>query len=114
MASASKHEPTFMGGRVCSVRCSCGWGSDLFIKAHGAWNSYNRHKVIAEHEEGKLESPAIVRTVEELEALDPETVLVTHLGGTWIAGSCFGKDLPAVVLATGDQLRAAGKALEDV
>lgn len=65
--------------------------------------------------------PQIIRTIEELEALDPDTALTLY---TWEStiwpASYFQKyfedgyipDLPATVIATGTQVRAARKALE--
>lgn len=61
----------------------------------------------------------IIRTVEELEALDPNTALIAHDGWMRLAG--FMQDnpplantyLPAVVIATGDQVRAAREAMEE-
>ena len=72
-------------------------------------------------------APQIIRTVEELEALDPETIvqrLPQHPGQysrTETAGDLayvvrrWGTDrhLPAVVVATAAQVRAARKALEE-
>ena len=59
-------------------------------------------------------APTIIRTVEELEALDPDTLLTTpDKACAWTAGSLFGTDLPAVVVATAAQVRAARKALEE-
>ena len=61
----------------------------------------------------------IIRTVEELEALDPDTRLLTATGSALTPrGVRFWTDfsdqteLPAMVIATGDQVRAARKALE--
>ena len=61
----------------------------------------------------KASGPQIIRAPEELEALDRDTVLVTRLGETWTADTCVNRDLPAMVVATGDQFRAANKALGD-
>jgi hypothetical protein len=68
------------------------------------------------------DDPQIIRSVEELEALDPATVVwpARHYGpyavGT-IAPDPFNPDweppLPAVVVATAEQVRAARKALEE-
>ena len=59
-------------------------------------------------------TPQIIRTRDELDALDQDTVLFTwgdmH-AQTWL--HTFEDDLPAVVVATGDQVRAARQALED-
>lgn len=67
-------------------------------------------------------APQIIRTVEELEALDPDTVVwpAQHYGpytvGT-IAPDPFNTywtpPLPAVVVAPADQVRAAREALEE-
>lgn len=70
-----------------------------------------------------MTDPQIIRTTEELEALDPDTLLMnTDLvdpltlvwywldgGGNPARGS--EADLPAVVVATGDQVREAQQAL---
>ena len=68
-------------------------------------------------------APQIISTVEELLALDPETVLQRGSSDPWfiLAGDLrimihkYGsnKYLPAVVVATADQVRAAGEALEE-
>lgn len=58
----------------------------------------------------------IIRTTQELEALDPDTIIVEQGGSmTALAAMRIGPGwfLPAVVLATGEQVRAARKALED-
>lgn len=78
---------------------------------------------ITEEEANKMSTPQIIRTVDELKALDPDTALTLY---TWDAtiweASYFQKyledtgyipDLPAVVVATGEQVRAARKALEE-
>ena len=69
--------------------------------------------------------PRIIRTREELAALDPDTVLVIAdrveplaLARYWFdsEGNLLhgtDVDLPAVVIATGDQARAARQALEE-
>ena len=64
----------------------------------------------------------IIRTVEELEALDPDTCTLDKFGDfdfakAWIDenGKMFVGHvdfLPAVVFATGDQMRAAREAME--
>ena len=64
----------------------------------------------------------IIRTVEELEALDPDTCTLDRFGDfdfakAWIDenGKMFVGHvdfLPAVVFATGDQMRAAREAME--
>ena len=59
-------------------------------------------------------TPQIIRTSEELAALDPDTVLFTWgdmQAQTWL--HTFEDDIPAVVIATGDQVRAARQALEE-
>ena len=58
--------------------------------------------------------PQIIRTREELAALDPDTVLFTWgnmRAQTWL--HTFEDDLPAVVIATGDTVRAARQALKE-
>ena len=67
-------------------------------------------------------APQIIRTVEELEALDPDTAVwlarhyVPYTVGT-IVPDPFDPEwtppLPAVVVATAEQVRAARKALEE-
>ena len=64
----------------------------------------------------------VVRTIEELETLDPDAVTINNAGAiervdNWLGES--GKPyplskwhLPAVVIATGEQVRAAREALE--
>lgn len=72
-------------------------------------------------------APQVIRTVEELEALDPETIVqrrpqypgqysrtetagdLAYVVRRWGATT----HLPAVVVATGEQVRAARKALEE-
>ena len=74
-------------------------------------------------EQRELEEPfRIIRTVEELEALDPDAVTINNAGAiervdNWLGES--GKPyplskwcLPAVVIATGGQVRAAREAME--
>ncbi|MGC3905717.1 hypothetical protein ACYB2S_13840 [Corynebacterium variabile] len=67
-------------------------------------------------------APQIIRTVEELQALDPETVVwpARHYGpytvGTLVPdpfNPYWTPPLPAVVVATAEQVRAARKALEE-
>ena len=56
----------------------------------------------------------IIRTVEELEALDPDTLL--HASERDYYAHAWGFNhyrLPAVLVATADQVRAARKALEE-
>ena len=75
-------------------------------------------------EQRELEEPfRIIRTVEELEALDPDAVTINNAGAiervdNWLGES--GKPyplskwhLPAVVIATGEQVRAAREAMEE-
>lgn len=65
----------------------------------------------------RLPAPQIIRTVEELQDLDPKAVvllstgLVTHAAGArvFVNVQAF---LPAVVITPADQVRAARKALE--
>ena len=65
--------------------------------------------------------PRIIRTRDELEALDPQTILDTPAEAPYRArdavdaigaGEWEGEWLPAVVIATGEQVRAARQALE--
>lgn len=69
--------------------------------------------------------PQIIRTLDELEALDPETVLM-EVGNvpqseawTWFepetgkVAPTLGEDLPVVVIASGAQVRAARTALQE-
>ena len=68
-------------------------------------------------------APQIIRTVEELEALDPLTVVYTTDRDAPMCASdllddidydpYYADDLPAVVVATAEQVRAARKALEE-
>ena len=73
-------------------------------------------------EQRELEEPfRIIRTVQELEALDPDAVTINNAGAiervdNWLGES--GKPyplskwhLPAVVIATGEQVRAAREAM---
>ena len=65
----------------------------------------------------------IIRTVAELEALDPDTIVLDSNGElfdldeAWINGHGWGtaytQGLPFVVIAISDQVRAARKALEE-
>lgn len=57
-------------------------------------------------------TPRIIRTVDELDDLDPDTLLrtVERMDSAFFV---LPVDLPAVVLATGEHVRAARKALED-
>lgn len=54
-------------------------------------------------------APQVIRTVEEQEALDPDTLLMSRKG--YIADAVDNIRIPAVVVATADQVRAARKAL---
>lgn len=64
----------------------------------------------------------VITTLEELEALDQETVTIDNEGtiesvSEWLddSGKAYPHDkcfLPAAVLATGDQVRAAREAME--
>ena len=66
----------------------------------------------------------IIRTVGELEKLDPDTILMQHKkgfgtrcmdGAFWWLTACEIRDdyiFPLVVIATGEQARAAEQALE--
>ena len=61
-----------------------------------------------------MTNPHIIRTTAELEALDADTVLFTWgnmEAQPWL--HVFEDDLPAVVIATGEQVMAARKALEE-
>lgn len=54
-------------------------------------------------------TPTIIRTVEELEALDPDSLVLDRTGHLMT-----NRDrLPAVVVATAEQVRAAREALEE-
>lgn len=56
----------------------------------------------------------IVRTVAEYEDLHADTVLLNCRGNIIQAVNIWPhRDLPAVMLATGDEFQAAGKALEE-
>lgn len=69
--------------------------------------------------------PQIVRTVEELKALDPEAMLISKddewepcipmHAAEWLGDWHIDPDgiFPLAVIATGEQVRAARKALED-
>ena len=71
-------------------------------------------------------TPQIIRTREELAALDPDAVLMNTdlvdpltLAWYWLDGEGnpargAEDDLPAVVIATGDETRAAMQALKEV
>lgn len=72
----------------------------------------------------RLPAPQIIRTVEELEALNPDTVLIDRDGEESFAfrmqasirnlgtESMYHDSFPAVVIRDGAQVRAARKALE--
>lgn len=55
--------------------------------------------------------PQIIRTVEEQEALDPDTLLMSRKG--YIADAEDNIRIPAAVLVPADQVRTARKALEE-
>ncbi|MGN0097205.1 MAG: hypothetical protein ACI38U_14220 [Corynebacterium sp.] len=60
-------------------------------------------------------APQIIRTPAELEALDPDALLMTQDGNIFYAaakGRLFEHDLPAVVVASGEHVRACREALE--
>lgn len=69
------------------------------------------------------DNPTIIRTVAELEALDPDTAVYTPrrddpvFVGDFLSDirydQNYADDLPAVVIAPDDQVRAARKALEE-
>lgn len=69
------------------------------------------------------DKPVIVKTPEELEALDPLTVIYATDRDMPMCASdllddigydpYYADDLPAVVIATGEQVRAARKSLEE-
>ena len=56
-------------------------------------------------------APQIIHTVEEQEALDPDTLLISRKG--YIADAEDNIRIPAVVVAPADQVRAARKALRE-
>lgn len=56
-------------------------------------------------------APQIIRTVEELEALGPDTLVMSRNGYLDLAED--NGRIPAVVVATAAQVRAARKALEE-
>lgn len=61
-----------------------------------------------------MTAPHIIRTVAELDALDSDTALIlssSMRSADWEETN--DNDLPAVVIATGEQVRAARKALEE-
>lgn len=63
-----------------------------------------------------LLSPAltVIRTMEELESLDPYTMVLTDSRYTaWYAAQIEEWELPAVVIREGSEVRAAREALEE-
>lgn len=58
-----------------------------------------------------MPAPQIIRTVAELEALDPDTLVMSRKGYLDLAEDNI--RIPAVVVATAAQVRAARKALEE-
>lgn len=56
-------------------------------------------------------APQIIRTVEELEALDPDTLVMSRKG--YLAHAEDNIRIPVVVLVPAAQVRAAHKALEE-
>ena len=95
------------------------------IKLYGTRTGSPRDVVLELAAAGLLKSDVqIIRTVEDLKALDPDTAftLYTWEGATIWEASYFQKrfegtgyipELPAVVIATGEQVRAAREALEE-
>ena len=60
-----------------------------------------------------MSEPRIIRTVEEYEDLQSDAIVINRRGNLLRAKNIWPHDdLPAVVIATGDQVRAARKALE--
>lgn len=61
-----------------------------------------------------MSDPKMIRTVEEYEDLHTETVVLNRRGNLMRAKNIWPHDdLPAVVVATGDQVRVARAALEE-
>lgn len=75
-----------------------------------------------------MSNQKIIRTIEQLEALDTDTLVIDSINDYWNVGEAchwdglgdveywdalFTDSLPAVVIATGDRVRAARKALEE-
>ena len=61
-----------------------------------------------------LPTPQIIRTVEELEALDPDTLVLDAAGYTVRYCSQVTRwDLPLAIIRDGAEVRAARKALEE-
>ena len=92
------------------------------IQRHLAWGvkeeDYLDEVVIALADAGYLmPDPQIIRTVDELEALDPDTLCVTSTFGNVFPAMVLHKRpkhaIPAVVIATGEQVRAARTALQE-
>lgn len=94
------------------------------MEGDGAASCFDAPAAVEElHAAGLLApDPQVIRTREELAALDPDTVLVDTNGATYVAWEAqkypgdldlYADDLPAVVLATGDHARAAMEALEE-
>ena len=64
--------------------------------------------------EGKTPSPQIIRNRAELRDADPDTLAFSNEYFTaWPTGLLYPSDLPAVLVATGEQVRAARKALKE-
>ena len=62
----------------------------------------------------RLPTPQIIRTVEEQEALDPDTLVLEAAGYTVRYGSQVTRwDLPLAIVREGAEVRAAHKALEE-
>lgn len=58
-------------------------------------------------------TPQIIRTAAEYERLQSDTIVLNRRGSLMRAVNIWpDSDLPAVVIATGDQVRAARRALE--
>ena len=96
------------------------------IKLYGTRTGSPRDVALELAAAGLLVPPArVIRTMEDLKALDPDTALTLYPweGATIWKASYFQKrfedtgyippDLPAVVIATGEQVRAALEALEE-
>lgn len=62
-------------------------------------------------------APQVIRTVEELKALDDDAFLMASDGNIYYAigakGRLLPSDIPAVVIREGAEVRAARKALEE-
>lgn len=78
-------------------------------------------KVLGIQDAASTPPPQVIRTVEELAALDPDTLLLIGESGTstWEPRDLIrfklqgGSPFPAVVVAPAEQVRAARKALEE-